>query len=168
MLAHFTGEQWGDCSTFIYERVAEDEGVSVDALRSWDKGVVRPKLIAKGDALCSESPCYLAQHLADRGVNIISGVRKPLEITTLVKDNPSCRFTLIWVEAATAEGVAVLKVISKADDSVSFYHAPPFILDNTDTQLRGMADEVVYNITMDHLWWSMAHLAGKHLHETSN
>ncbi len=166
LFAHKTGQRWGDTSTLIFMKVAEEEGVSVEELRKWDKGVLRPKLIAMGDKLCESNPCFLSQYLIDSGVSIVAGVRKPDEITRLRLDNPDICFTLVWVEALPVSAREQLRALENSPDDPHYdpqYYFAPDIPDNTNPAIRQMADEIVYNLDLQHLDASIQYLVAKSL-----
>lgn len=164
LLAKYTGEKWSDCSSIIFVKVAEEERVSVEVLKTWDKAELRPKLIAMGDKLCQDNPCYLAQYLIDQGVSIVAGVRKPDEIEALRRDNPSIQFTMLWIEALPFSGADHMRAIAGPEEE--FYFAPD-IADNTNPAIRALADEIVYNLDLSHLNATIQYLATKsHLCQT--
>lgn len=156
LLSAITGLPWGDTSSLIYQEVAKDEGVSTAELRKQPKNVIRPKLIAKGDELCSEDPAFLLKHLVNNGVSILSGLRKLPELAALRLHFPTRRVIVVWVEALQEP---VLKALAAAGHT-NLYHAPD-ITDNTDTNLRNEADEIIYNHSMVFLDVSVRIIAAK-------
>lgn len=114
-LATCTGLLKGSTSSIVYDALAEELGADVETLLSGDKEELRPKLVAKGNALCAENPTYLVDTLWQRGCRIIVGVRRVAEIT-------ATRYPcdVVWVNRVDG----------------------PEVLDNTEMGLRDMASTV--------------------------
>lgn len=167
LLATFTGFAWCDCSFVIYEELALAEGVSIAALKARDKNALRADLIRTGDQLCEANPAYLAEALINRGIRIVSGIRRVSEMEALKeKYGDQYKILTLWVEAfdseAQAEVFAVLDRVGEDDDSadgpriaLAFQREKPYsaptIKDNTETGLRQHADLIVVNPTLSHL-----------------
>jgi len=146
-LSTFTGRPWADCSQVIYEKVAEAKGVDIATLRAMDKRLIREDLIRMGDELCLADPAYLAHAMIERGNTIIAGVRKPDEVKILCEEYHA---VLIWVEALDEDQKAQALLLDPEADPASV-HAAPTIHDNTDLQIRAMADAVIFNMTYPQL-----------------
>ena len=115
-LADALGVKKGAPSDIIYEEMAELQGCTVEDLKAVPKEKLRPKLVTLGDQLTRDSPTYLVEQLRKRGVRVVTGVRRMLEAIEVEEPKK-----IIWVERI----------------------GYPIIEDNTEYDLREIADKVV-------------------------
>tara|TARA_R110000803_G_scaffold106150_3_gene174285 strand:+ start:1761 stop:2258 length:498 start_codon:yes stop_codon:yes gene_type:complete len=115
-LADALDTKMGTTSDIIYETMSVRRGVSVDELKAIWKEDLRDDLVEMGDALCNIAPDYLAQALINRGVRVISGVRRLSEAQAIREPKK-----IIWMERR-------------------HFTSPP---DNTELSLSLLADTIL-------------------------
>jgi len=103
-------------SSVLYEVMAERLDTTVKSLHRLDKEDIREDLVALGNELCDEDPGYLVNRAISEGFQIITGVRR-------VKEWKATDFPahLVWIERIGG----------------------PLIMDNTEPELRSLAQSVL-------------------------
>lgn len=84
----------GNTSDVIYSEASLETGIPEQDLRSWPKQGLRGKLVETGDRLCKDDPAFLIKKLAESGVQVITGLRKPAELESI---RDFATVVVIWV-----------------------------------------------------------------------
>lgn len=112
-LSSETGMLHGNTSDVIYRSLAQKMHRDEEEVRSMSKESLRPELIKMGDSLCHEDPAFLVKSLLDQHIQIITGVRKPLELAAVRKHTPRLKF--LWVKRPGFHVIEDNTILTAAD-----------------------------------------------------
>jgi len=87
-------------SSIVYEELAKERGVRPWELESLEKDDLVPDLVRVGNALCANTPTALVAPLLKRGVRVISGVRRRVELRAARQHIRDCGLVpvIVWMD----------------------------------------------------------------------
>jgi len=115
LLSHTLGERRGATSSIIYDEVARQRGVPRWEVESLPKDELVPELVRVGNSLCATDPSALVAPLLRRGVRVVYGIRRRVELAAARRAAATQGLTPVVVWLDRGEGSNDNTEVSRED-----------------------------------------------------